>query len=927
MEGASGELVGRAVELAQIDALLQGARAGNGGVLSFTGEPGAGKTTLLAAARAQAADFTILDCCGVEWEAELPFSALHELLRPTEGLMDALPAPQRRALDAAFGRCEDAVGTGFHAYAGTLSLILEATRERPVLLIVDDIQWLDALSAQAIAFVARRIAGDAVAVLGAARPGGRLPGLAEPIDVTPLDRGAVAELAARELGHALPDAAIDELAAASAGNPLAVVESAAHAGDELWLRGTGLEGPLPVGTLIERGFSERLDGLSTSALRAAQLVAACVDADVEVVREALHTMELPVEALDELVSRRVLAHDGDRWRFAHPLLRSIVHGRAFPAERREVHRALATASIEPGLVAWHRAQAAAERDERIADELGAVAEQYARVGGALAAAAAFERAAELTPDPDTRAERLIAAARGIWHGGGPAERVTELSAIAQAVATTPRVRAYAEAVAVLHRSTVGAARQHHPELIDLADRARGIDDDLAASLLRTVLTDVVLDGDHAATLDAIDQLRAVRDRLDLSTTMRISIDASMAAYGMLHGCAVDPTSTLLSLAHECGVRLRHERPVLRVFGGGSPMVIGEALVWCEEYEAAHQLLQLFNELLGAQGDTFLELGSQFALIELYSRTGRWADVERQVERARVLVDLCGVISTGAMIEATFQRIRAYATAGISDDTLLRAMGDGMRSDTPLVTEYVAVARGAAALSAGRPAEALAHFEEAYQWTRRAGQVEPCAGTWPVDHLLSALLAGEAARAGELLAQLREYAERTERRWAMAGATWLGAVATDDDDAAFAGFDAALAIYAETTVPFDEARAQLAYGQRLRRANRRADARVQLEAALATFDRIGAEPWADRARRELGASGKGTRRAKPHERDALTPQERQVAALIASGASNKEAAGELFLSPKTIESHLSRIYRKLGVTSRSQLAARWEELGG
>ncbi|MDO9352846.1 MAG: ATP-binding protein, partial [Solirubrobacteraceae bacterium] len=249
------ELVGRERELGLLGAQLDAMRASDGSAVFFSGEPGSGKTALLTAAERRAHGCAVIGCRGVEWEAELPFSGLHELVRPLLHLLPALPDPQRDALSGALGLTQTADVPVLHLYAGALSLLIEASADRPLLVIADDLQWIDSGTTQVLSFIARRLAGERLGLLLATRPGTVLPGLPDPVQhLEPLDRVSIAELAARHLGRPLPDDAIADLTAASGGNPLAVVESVAHVGDGLWFRGSGLDEPLPVGDLIERGF-------------------------------------------------------------------------------------------------------------------------------------------------------------------------------------------------------------------------------------------------------------------------------------------------------------------------------------------------------------------------------------------------------------------------------------------------------------------------------------------------------------------------------------------------------------------------------------------------------------------------------------------------------------------------------------------------
>lgn len=923
MSGSSEPLVGREAELALIGELLQSTREGRGGTLLLEGEPGLGKTSLLDAARRMAHDCLVLDCCGVEWEAQLPCSGLHEFLRPLEPRFAGLPAPQRRELDVAFGRVEGDLVPGLHLFSAVLELILGAARDAPVLLIVDDLQWIDRVSRQAIAFLSRRIAGDAVAVLGATRPvADSYTGLPSSVAVRPLDRAAVGALAERRLGHALPDATIDELAAASAGNPLAVVESAAHAGDRLWLRGSGLQEPLPVGELIERGFSDRIGGLSEQALSAAQLVAITVGDHDGLIRAAVAARGLPGGALTEAQDHRVLELVQGRWRFAHPLLRSIVDRRTAASDRRRAHAAIAAVTDDPQLAAWHAAAAAEEPDAKLADALIDAAERYELLGGSLAAAVAFERAAELTPDPEQAAIRFVEAARAARAAGTPLAQLTELAERALRLATTERTRLRAEHESLCARALTTDSIELHADMLRLADRALPVEPGVASDLLRMMLNDAALIGDADRFAVARDRLRAARESVALPRWSEAAVDATLLSYGVL--CGPAEPETLQRVGRAVEAMLREERPLLRHLGGSASLIV-ESLVWLEDFDLAEAVAAALAGLAVEQGDAAAELIACLTTCQLGLRLGDWGRLLVAAERGRELAQLTGILATGANCDAYVQYVRGARTGQVDEAVLARIESIAEEVSVLLILEFVGVARGVAALTAGRPAEAVEHFAAVDRWKRSAGQVEPCAGTWVVDYVQALILAGYHDDAAVRLAELDGYAERTGRRWAGAAALWLGAMLEPDDTVALGRFAEAVRRYPAVRAPFEEARALLAYGERLRRAGRRADARVQLEAALSRFVSLQAEPWARRARDELAASGQGVRRAAPHERDELTLQERRVAALIVGGATNKQAAAELVLSPKTIESHLGRIYRKLGVTSRTQLAVRWNEL--
>lgn len=319
------ELVGRTHEIGLIDALLAGARAQRGGAMALVGEPGSGKSTLLQEARRRADDMLVLRCVGVPWEAELPYSGLHELLRPIADDLSVLPQPQAEALGRALSARNDGPVHAMHLYAGALSLVLERTRQRPVLLIADDVQWIDEPTRQALAFIARRTNAEAVAVLGAAREV-FTPGWvdAELCELTPLTECEVAALAEARLGSPLPAAAVTDLADAAHGNPLAVVEAVRRFGSELARRGAGLDDPLSVGDVIGDAYEERLAALSEAAVTVLELLALSYSDDVAIIQRALDAIGVPWTALVEAEGAGIVTVQDGHATFAHPLLRSLV---------------------------------------------------------------------------------------------------------------------------------------------------------------------------------------------------------------------------------------------------------------------------------------------------------------------------------------------------------------------------------------------------------------------------------------------------------------------------------------------------------------------------------------------------------------------------------------------------------------------------
>ncbi len=909
-------LLGRAREQELVDGLLAAARRGQGTTLMFAGEPGSGKTALLAVARSLAADFTVVSCRGVQWEAELPFSGLHELVQPLLGDLPALPDPQRRAVEGALGLAPAAELHTLHLYAGVLSLLTEASRERPVLVVVDDLQWVDSPTSQVLSFVARRLAGESVVMLVASRPGTLLQGSASPpVQLTPLDRSAVAALAGRRLGRELPDAAIDDLAAASAGNPLAVVESVAHFGGDLWLRGSVLDEPLPVGALIERGFSDRVAELSPDARAAVELAAAAVTEGATMVGAAIAHLGLPSEALLEAERAGVVAIEGARVQFVHPLLRALVHRQTDRATLRRCHAALAAASgDEVDLRAWHAASATTDPDEVIATDLDEAAERFVVRGGHLAAAQALSRSAELTPCAEVRADRLLRAGLAARLAGRAAWAVTLFDAAGSSSASSAfqRRAAYETACMASHLEPTGDLVE---SVMGFYEDARGADNDLAADAAGTVANEATLSGRADLALQAIAMMRELREAEDLSPSSRQVLDATLGVVTILMGSEETPDEGGALVRRACEQWLQQDVP-------GHAYIV-EALVWIEEYELAERIVARMIAHAQARGNVFIL--SEGLMVDGYRRLriGDWKGAAEQLAESTRLSMANDLVFQASVVAATFAVIRAAQGDADALEPLAQIEVMAREHGFDIIEEYTGSARGLYELGRGHGAEAAVHLERVRAWKEAAGQAEPCVFSWAADLVDAHALAGDVEQARAALERLRARSLVTARPWALASVARLdGLLASEADYPAH--FERALALFDRTAAPFDRARAQLAYGQRLRRSRRRADARVPLESALGTFETLGAEPWAAQARRELRATGASLRSGADAASDELTAQEREIAELVAGGASNKEAAGTMFLSPKTIETHLSRVYRKLGVSSRTQLAVRLRE---
>jgi DNA-binding CsgD family transcriptional regulator len=890
-------IVGRETELAQIEQLLRTAADGRAGSLVLCGEAGVGKTALLQEAQERACGFRALTTAGVEFEAELAFAGLHELVGPIIDLANVLPEPQAKAIKAALALDEGPSSDRLAVYAATLGLFAAAASERPLLCLVDDAHWLDRSSAEALVFAARRIDRDPIVMLFAVRDpttsafsASRLPELW----LEGLTADDARALLAAHASSLLPGV-VERLVETAAGNPLALLEYAATAA-----RADGMEPePLPVGKTIERTFVKRSSALSAAARRGLLLAAVCEPGEPEALWRALKAEEVSAEAIAEAERAGLLV--GGRLDFPHPLARSAIYHSAPPAERRAAHRALAHAFDDLDRSAWHLAASAAGPDEQVAAALEKTAENARRRSGVSARAAALVRAARLTPDDRTRTLRLLEAARSA-EAAGYYERAEQLLAEAAQLAVGDEL--HADAVA--RRSYLLFDRGEFDHALELASAEAARVEPLAAARVLTASGAVHalvhrLDipaaramAEHAAELAGT----AAPDALDLchmlAWTWELSGDAQRA----------------LALARDCAERV-DVASVLAIDLAGH-------FIHCEEYASARERF----DLIVGEARSAHALGNLSYAIDVQSRLelhmGRPAAAYAASLEAIQLIEPLG--NDVGLASALAWLALVEATLGRSEDAQAHGRR-ALRMTTDLGDRFNEVrARGALGLDAlvrGDMGAAAEWLEPAARLLAEGGVRLP--NTFPLhgDLIEAQVRLGKRAEASEQLTRLLDNAELTESRWAHAVGARCRALLANDADAEEA-FESALELHAAHPSDLERARTQLAFGERLRRVRQRRSSREQLHPALETFETLGARPWAERARAELRASGERLRPRKPAAHERLTPQELQVSLAAAEGLTNKEIGARLFLSPKTVEFHLGRAYRKLDVRSRAEL---------
>jgi DNA-binding SARP family transcriptional activator/DNA-binding CsgD family transcriptional regulator len=906
------ELVGRERECGWIAELLAAARAGRSRALVLSGEPGVGKSALCAWAVARAGDMRVISARGVESELDLPFAGLSELCAAELGGLALLPEPQARALEAALARHDAPPGDRFAIGAALLSLLALAAEHEPLLVVVDDAQWLDASSNGALLFAGRRLRGEGIALLFATRPGTRFDAERAGVPCEAV-RGLAPPAAHALLHHAhgrMPLEVARLLTERTGGNPLALLEVPTILTGAQLAGKQPIDEPLPVGPTMVRALLGRVSGLPEEARRALLVAAASGAERVQPVVDALNVLGLDDTVLDEAERTGVLAVAGERFEFRHPLLRSaLYHGAPGPA-RRKAHAALARV-MRGEAQAWHLAHATIGEDEAVAAALERVGLEARRRGAPAAAAAALERAGRLSGPGDGRIRRLTEAARDAHIAGRPAGALRLLD---DALAGSPGPVQRADIQHVRGRVLVlqGQIDTAYRLLVDEAARIRDIDPDRTATMLAEACLDRFLSADVATAIETARDASRVAERA--GPGVQAFAGVMLAAALVLNG-----------QRSEAGALLDHHLPLLRLAdplseAGELVSAAAQCYFWLERHDVASELLTGLTASARKASAPAALLLPLACSAELDLRVGRWSIAAAQLHEAAGL----GAEMEQSVFAAYPPECLARLAGATGDEQSCRdhaahaiTLIDSHRNE--LGRLYVLSALGLLELSLGRMEAAIGHLELARDLADRHGLDEPNIVHWQADLVEAYARAGRGDAAREALAAFERRAERTGGRWALGtAARCRGLIAENGDhDACFA---AALVHLDEVAAPFEIARTHLCHGERLRRGGRRTEARRALGRALDGFDRLGAKPWAARAQMELRATGATPRRRREgSDPDQLTPHELQVALIVARGASNREAAAALFLSPKTIEFHLAHIYRKLGVRTRTELA--------
>jgi DNA-binding CsgD family transcriptional regulator len=901
IEGPAEVLHDRREEREALVGLLAAVRGGQSRVLVVSGEPGVGKTALVKSAIGSASGFRVMRAVGIESEMELAFAALQQLCAPMLDRLERLPAPQRDALGVAFGLRAGDAPDRFLVGLAVLSLLAEVAEERPLVCVVDDAQWLDRASAQALVFVARRLLAESVALVFVTRGQSEaLQGFQELV-VEGLRNGDARALLSSAVRVPLDEKVRERLVAETRGNPLALLELPRGLTPAELAGGFGLLDAPGLSGRIEDSFRRRLEALPPETRRLLLVAAAEPVGDPVLMWRAAARLGIGVQATADTDGLLTL---GARVTFRHPLVRSSVYRAASLEERQAVHRALADATdpdVDPDRRAWHRAQAVTGPDEDVASELERSAGRAQARGGLAAAAAFLERAAALTPEAARRAERALAAAQAKYNAGA-LDAALGLVAIAE---SEPLDDFQCAQIDVLRARISFAARRGSdapPLLLKAAKRLEPLD----AALARQTYLDAL----YAAVV--VHRLATGGGLVEVSEAVRAARPSSplpRAPDLLLDGWA-------LLIAEGYPTATATLRRALSAFRSES-VSQDEEIRWL--WLACHTAYELWDdETWHAFSVRLVELArdagaltslpsalDSLAAMELFA--GNFATAASLIEEGKAISEVTGSdpIPYGPVLLAACQGRRATASELIEasiKEVVSRGEGMGL----------VVIQWASALLYNG-----LGRYNDALEAAQQASG-HPHDPTRALPELIEAAVRiGMPGLAADALRRLSETTRASGADWGL-GVEACSRALLSENDSAEALYREAIERLRRTRVRVALARAHLLYGEWLRRERHRLDAREQLRAAHELFIEFGMEAFAERARVELEATGEHARKRTVETRDDLTPQEAQISRLAADGATNQEIAAQLFISPSTVDYHLRKAFRKLGVKSRHQL---------
>ncbi|MFG2944805.1 helix-turn-helix transcriptional regulator [Streptomyces adustus] len=901
-------LRGRRREYEALEVLVSEVEAGRSAVLVLRGDAGIGKSALLESLVARVAGHRVARAAGAESEMELPFAGLHQLCAPFLGRADSLPPPQREALATAFGVSAGPPPDRFLVGLAVLGLLTEVAAEQPLFCLVDDAQWLDRVSAQTLAFVARRMLAEPLALVFASRGQRGRDDLAGLPELTP---GGLDDTDARALLDAAANGPMDErirdrVLAEALGNPLALLELPHDLVEAEPADGLDPPDPGPVTSRIERSYLARVHSLPAATRRLLLTAAAEPIGDVALLRRAAEQLDISPAEVGPAVSAGLL-DVRNLVRFRHPLLRSAIYRSAGLAELRETHRVLAEVTdpvLDPDRRAWHLARATVRPDEETAAELESSAARALARGGTTAAAAFLAHAAVLTPAPQRKATRALAAAQAKLRAGAPAT-ARDLLALARSGALDELGRAHADLVEA--RITFASSRVDEalPLLLATARRLVPLDAGLARETFLDTLSAAMFAGRLASGADAREVALVAQQTSPPVTGAPGNVDL------LLHALATRFTG---------GYRdaVAASRDAVRAF----------------RRETAPEEVLRWSWLASALAAEMWDDEGWTELVTRHVRTVRAVGALAELPLAlnsRVVVHTCaGELDAAALLIAEIARLQEATGSGFAPyGTMTLAAWQGRAHEAvPLIEAGVedALESGEGiGVAVARRAEALLHnglarYEEAFDAARPASEhpQDLVAANWGLVELVEAAArSGRPDAAEAALARLTRTTDAAATDWAL-GVQARSRALLSRGDAAEELYREAIERLGRTRVAAESARAHLLYGEWLRRENRRNDARDQLREAHALFTRFGAGAFAERAVRELRANGDTVARRDGAATATLTAQETQIAHLARDGLTNSEIGAQLFLSPHTVEWHLRKVYAKLGIASRRLL---------
>jgi DNA-binding CsgD family transcriptional regulator len=900
-------LIAREADCRELDQLVTAVRNGQSRALVLRGEPGIGKTTLLDYLVAHAAGCQVARASGVESELELAFAGLHQLCAPMLGHLESVPKPQRDALQAALGLSAGAAPDRFHVGLAVLSLLSDVAQEKPLLCVVDDGQWLDQASAQVLAFAARRLGAESVGLVFAASARTRELADLPTLVVEGLPDADARLLLDATLAGPIDTRVRDQIIAEAHGNPLALLELPRGLTVGQLAGGFGFPGSPGLASAMEDSFRRRVDALPGPTRKLLLVAAADPTGDAALVWRAASRLGIGAEEATPAVEAG-LAEFGARLRFRHPLVRSAAYRSGSVRETRQAHHALAEvtdARLDPDRRAWHRAQAATGPDPDIADELEKAADRARSRGGVAAAAAFLERSAVLTLGPERRATRALAAADAKLQAGD-LSAARDLLAMAEAGPASEVGEAHIELLRARIEFAASRGSAAPALLLTAAKRLEPLDSGLARSVYLDALSAGIFAGQLASPGSGMWEVARA------ALTAPPPSGPARAPDLLLEGLAAYYTD-----GYSAGVPVM--RKALTAFGTG--MSVDEELrrLWLACVTALHawdddawerlsaRYLSLVRQT-GALGEHALALSMR---AQRFLLGGQLTAAESLVAQAQAATDATGgtLAPYGALAIAALrgdERAVAALVDAVAPEVTERGEGAGMTA--------VGMANALLLLGLGRYQEAMPAAQLA---TASPGTIG--APPWAIAELIEAAVrTGKTDLAADAYERFAEMTDASGSDWAL-GHQARARAQLSEGAAADRHYREAIDRLERTGMRICLARAHLLYGEWLRRERRRTDAREQLRTAFAMLDSMGIAAFAERARRELAATGETARKHSIAPRnDQLTAQETEIARLAREGLSNPEIGARLYISAHTVQYHLRKVFAKLGITARSQL---------